>query len=96
MTEDSEIHLEHLPYNFRELDEVNMDKLDDFSDAAGQSEKQGLSSLEQTEKKQILKALKENRWNMNMTAAVLGIHRNTLRRKLLQYEIAKPKSRNAT
>jgi len=46
--------------------------------------------LEIMERQQIMHALQENHWSMNRTSQVLGIHRNTLRRKMGQYGISKP------
>jgi DNA-binding NtrC family response regulator len=44
-------------------------------------------SLKEVEKEHILKILKQTDWNLNKTAEILGIHRNTLRLKLKEYNI---------
>jgi len=46
-----------------------------------------LSSLEEAEKKLILDTLQTTRGNQSKAAELLGIHRNTLRRKLKRYSI---------
>ena len=44
------------------------------------------------EKKLIRKALEKNKGNQSRAARLLGIHRNTLSRKILQYDLnQKPK-----
>jgi len=49
--------------------------------------KLSLSSIEEMEKKLILDALKATGGNQSKAAKILGIHRNTLRRKLEKYDI---------
>jgi transcriptional regulator with PAS, ATPase and Fis domain len=44
-------------------------------------------SLKEMEKGHILKILKQTEWNLNKTSEILGIHRNTLRLKLKEYNI---------
>lgn len=46
-----------------------------------------LNSKDETEKKQIMKHLEENKWNISDTAKSLGIHRATLWRKMKKYDI---------
>lgn len=48
---------------------------------------QSFSSLEEAEKKLILDALKASKGNKTKASRILGIHRNTLRRKLKRYGI---------
>ena len=47
------------------------------------------SSIKDVEKNHILKVLKKTNWNMAKSAEILGIHRNTLRLKMKEYEIEK-------
>ncbi|MFQ6066528.1 MAG: helix-turn-helix domain-containing protein [bacterium] len=47
----------------------------------------GPVSLVEGEKTLIEEALKNTRWNQTETARILGIHRNTLRRKIKQFNI---------
>jgi DNA-binding NtrC family response regulator len=44
-------------------------------------------SLKEVEKGHILKVIKQTGWNLNKTAEILGIHRNTLRLKMKEYNI---------
>jgi two-component system NtrC family response regulator len=44
-------------------------------------------SLKDVEKDHILRVLDQNDWNLNKSAEVLGIHRNTLRLKMKEYGI---------
>ena len=46
-----------------------------------------LVTLEEMEKRMIRRALRETQDNLTMAAERLGIHRNTLRRKIAEYEI---------
>jgi two-component system NtrC family response regulator len=46
--------------------------------------------LKETEAEIIGKALAQYRWNITETARVLGIGRNTLYRKIRQYELQNP------
>ncbi len=46
-------------------------------------------SLKDMEKDHILRVLKEADWNLNKSAEILGIHRNTLRLKMKEYGIEK-------
>lgn len=48
-------------------------------------------SLKEMEREQIWKALEATSWNFTEAAAILGIHRNTLRLKLKEYGIEKEK-----
>ncbi len=45
------------------------------------------ASLKEVEKEHILRVVNQNDWNLNKTAEVLGIHRNTLRLKMKEYGI---------
>lgn len=47
------------------------------------------ASLAETEKELIQKALKTTQWNQTETAKLLGVHRNTLRRKIRHFNIHK-------
>jgi PAS domain S-box-containing protein len=44
--------------------------------------------LKDIEKKAITRALERNQWNKSKTARELGIHKNTLRRKITRFEIS--------
>jgi PAS domain S-box-containing protein len=44
--------------------------------------------LKDIEKEAITRALERNQWNKSKTARELGIHKNTLRRKIIRFEIA--------
>ena len=46
-------------------------------------------SLKDVEKNHILKVLRKSNWNLNKSAEILGIHRNTLRLKMKEYGIEK-------
>ncbi len=46
-----------------------------------------LRSMKDVERDHILKILQEVEWNLNKTAEILGIHRNTLRLKMKEYGI---------
>ncbi|HEX8830562.1 MAG TPA: helix-turn-helix domain-containing protein, partial [Longimicrobium sp.] len=46
-----------------------------------------LVTLEEMEKRMIRRALRETQDNLTMASERLGIHRNTLRRKIAEYEI---------
>jgi two-component system response regulator AtoC len=46
-----------------------------------------LVTLEEMEKRMIARALRETQDNLTMAAEKLGIHRNTLRRKIAEYGI---------
>jgi len=46
-------------------------------------------SLEEVEKKHILETLKHTDWNKSQAAAILGIERSTLDRKIKSYGLAK-------
>jgi DNA-binding NtrC family response regulator len=48
-------------------------------------------SLEKMEKKHIMNILSKTNWNLNKTAEILGIHRNTLRLKIREYGIERSK-----
>jgi two-component system, NtrC family, response regulator AtoC len=47
-------------------------------------------ALTSVEKKLIVTALEKHNWNQAKTALVLGVHENTLRRKIKKYDIKKP------
>ena len=49
-----------------------------------------MESLAEMERKHILKILTHMDWNMAVSAEKLGIHRNTLRAKIIEYNIVKP------
>jgi len=51
----------------------------------------GKMALKDYERTLLLESLRLNDWNISKTAKTLGIHRNTLHRKLKIYKIAKPK-----
>ncbi len=51
----------------------------------------GKMALKDYEKTLLLESLKQNEWNISRTAKTLGVHRNTLHRKLKIYKIEKPK-----
>ena len=53
-------------------------------------EGQGKLSLRDFERNLLLKSLKENHWNISRTAQALGVHRNTLHRKMKIFQITKP------
>ena len=44
--------------------------------------------LKDIEKEAIYQALERNQWNKSKTARELGIHKNTLRRKILRFKIS--------
>ena len=46
-------------------------------------------SLEEVEKRHILETLKHTDWNKSQAAAILGIERSTLDRKIKAYGLAK-------
>ena len=48
-------------------------------------------TIKDMEKEHILRVLKGNDWNLNRSADVLGIHRNTLRLKMKEYRIERSK-----
>ncbi len=79
MAEDRVINKNVLPYNLR--DSVFRKQGDDLVAMNG--------SLDNIEKKQIISVLKKNNWSMKLSSDELGIHRNTLRRKMRLYEIDK-------
>ncbi len=47
-------------------------------------------SLAEMEKRHILSTLKSTEWNKSRAAAILGIERSTLDRKIRRYEIKSP------
>ncbi|MBD3219364.1 MAG: response regulator [candidate division Zixibacteria bacterium] len=49
-----------------------------------------IPSIQEVEKGHIEKVLDFTDWNFNKTADILGIHRNTLRLKIKEYELSKP------
>ena len=51
----------------------------------------GKNAIKDYEKTLLLESLKQNKWNISKTAKTLGVHRNTLHRKLKVYKIEKPK-----
>ena len=51
----------------------------------------GGMALKDYERTLLVESLKLNEWNISKTAKTLGVHRNTLHRKLKAYQIAKPK-----
>jgi DNA-binding NtrC family response regulator len=50
-----------------------------------------ISDLKELERRHISKTLEFTEWNFNKTADILGIHRNTLRLKIKEYDLSKPK-----
>ena len=81
MAEGPQILIEHLPFSIQSRERVAREDV---------NLPEGGMSLEIMERQQIMHALQENQWSMNRTSEVLGIHRNTLRRKMSQYGISKP------
>jgi DNA-binding NtrC family response regulator len=57
------------------------------SRAAEEPGEMPLVTLEEMEKRMIRRALRETGSNLTMAAERLGIHRNTLRRKIAEYGI---------
>ena len=51
----------------------------------------GKMALRDYERSLLLESLKQNEWNISKTAKALGVHRNTLHRKIRGYNITKPK-----
>lgn len=47
------------------------------------------NELKEIEKAQIIAALEKSRWRISEAAAMLGIHRNTLRQKMIKFNIIK-------
>ncbi len=47
------------------------------------------NELKEIEKAQIIAALTKSRWKISEAAAILGIHRNTLRQKMIKFNIIK-------
>lgn len=83
MSEGPQILKEHIPFALQEQGKARIDHPDALAaEPAG--------SLEVVERQQIMLCLQDNMWSMNRTAEVLGIHRNTLRRKMAQYGLSKP------
>ena len=74
MCRDKLIRREHLPGRFLPLDK----KI------------QGPPSrvLKDIEKEAISQALERNQWNKSKTARELGIHKNTLRRKIIRFNVS--------
>jgi len=95
LTESEKILLEHLPYYLKPLEKqiqyggislptelINPEKnLDLIKD-----KKEDLN-LKEAEKNKIIEALKISNFNINKAAQILGIHRNTLARKIKIYSI---------
>ncbi len=50
----------------------------------------GRLSLRDFERELLLKSLERNHWNISRTAQALGVHRNTLHRKMKLFQISKP------
>ncbi len=64
---------------------------------SSESEAQSLSvSLAEAEKRILFKCLKQNNWNRQITAQVLGISRTTLFNKMRQYQIDDPRKISET
>ncbi len=70
-------------------DVVTLKELPGFQAGQGEAE---ISSdkLSDLEKRHIKKVLDQMAWNIGRSADVLGIHRNTLRMKIKEYEISEP------
>ncbi len=68
---------------------VDLDDLPGFSETAEKAEKPALKkiSLAEIEKAHIEEVLKSENWNMQKSADILGIHRNTLRQKIKDYDL---------
>lgn len=49
-----------------------------------------IKSIKEIEREHILRALDFTDWNFNRTADLLGIHRNTLRMKIKEYDLNRP------
>jgi len=79
MAEDRIINKNVLPYNLR--DSVFRKQGEDLVAITG--------SLDNIEKRQVLAVLEKNNWSMKKSSDELGIHRNTLRRKMRLYGIGK-------
>jgi DNA-binding NtrC family response regulator len=92
------------PGNVRELQNVieravvlSYDSVIDLNDLPGiagtaielPSQESPKLSLAEVEKKHILVTLKSEEWNMQKSADLLGIHRNTLRQKIKEYNLRK-------
>lgn len=70
---------------------ITVDTLDFLSttdSSSGEKSPNRLGTLQMKEKDSILAALQENGYNISQTADELGIHRNTVYRKMKQYGIA--------
>jgi sigma-54 dependent transcriptional regulator, acetoin dehydrogenase operon transcriptional activator AcoR len=52
--------------------------------------------LAEAEKRILFKCLKQNNWNRQVTAQMLGISRTTLFNKMRQYQIDDPRKINET
>jgi two-component system NtrC family response regulator len=69
-----------LPLN---VEEISQEKRAFVSEAE-------IKSIKEIEKEHILRALDFTDWNFNRTADLLGIHRNTLRMKIKDYDLTRP------
>jgi len=52
-------------------------------------------SLAVIEKNHILKILEKTDWNLSEAARILGIHRNTLRLKIKEFDLKEPEKKKA-
>ena len=78
LAEDRIIDLEHLPQGI-----VGQ------SDSSTQTKGQTVSTLQETEKALIIKALRENNGNQTKAARSLGITRDVLRYRIKKYNLSK-------
>ncbi|MBD3381424.1 MAG: response regulator [candidate division Zixibacteria bacterium] len=69
-----------LPLN---VEEISQEKRAFVSEAE-------IKSIKEIEKEHILRVLDFTDWNFNRTADLLGIHRNTLRMKIKDYDLTRP------
>jgi DNA-binding NtrC family response regulator len=66
---------------------IGLDDLPGLTEVEGDSTAPRKVSLAELEKEHILSILKSESWNMQKSADILGIHRNTLRQKIKDYDI---------
>jgi Nif-specific regulatory protein len=85
--------------DFIETDDLNLSSIAAASDSAelATAPKSTFEplSLEEIERRHIHATLKATGWNKSRTAAILGVERSTLDRKIKRYELQPPNSREA-